>query len=227
MAGVELLETKAGSITLPVPGYDVRILDENGLEVGPNQEGAIVVKGPLPPSGFPTVWRDHNRYKNGYWKDYPGFYLTGDGGYRDEDGYIYVMGRMDDVINVAGHRLSTGQIEEVVATHSVIAECAVVGINDKEKGQVPVSLVVLKDGADITFKGLQKELVTMVREAVGPIANFKRILIVERLPKTRSGKILRQVIRKMIDGEVYVVPSTIEDLSVIEELETGIANWKL
>ena len=134
---------------------------------------------------------------------------------------------MDDVINVAGHRLSTGQIEEVVAKHTVIAECAVVGINDKEKGQVPVSLVVLKDGADITFKGLQKELVTMVREAVGPIANFKRILIVERLPKTRSGKILRQVIRKMIDGEVYVVPSTIEDLSVIEELESGMANCKL
>ena len=177
MAGVELLETRAGSITLPAPGYDVRVLDENGLEVGPNQEGAIVVKGPLPPSGFPTVWRDHDRYENGYWKDYPGFYLTGDGGYRDKDGYIYVMGRMDDVINVAGHRLSTGQIEEVVAKHTVIAECAVVGINDKEKGQVPVSLIVLKDGANMTPETLERELVTMVREAVGPIANFKRILI--------------------------------------------------
>ena len=227
MAGVELLETRPGSITLPAPGYDVRVLDENGLEVGPNQEGAIVVKGPLPPSGFPTVWRDHDRYENGYWKDYPGFYLTGDGGYRDEDGYIYVMGRMDDVINVAGHRLSTGQIEEVVAKHTVIAECAVVGINDKEKGQVPVSLIVLKDGANMTPETLEKELVTMVREAVGPIANFKRILIVERLPKTRSGKILRQIMRKMIDREEYSVPSTIEDPSVIGELETGIANWKL
>ena len=212
---------------MPAPGYDVRVLDENGLEVGPNQEGAIVVKGPLPPSGFPTVWRDHDRYENGYWKDYPGFYLTGDGGYRDEDGYIYVMGRMDDVINVAGHRLSTGQIEEVVAKHILIAECAVVGINDKEKGQVPVSLIVLKDGANMTPETLEKELVTMVREAVGPIANFKRILIVERLPKTRSGKILRQIMRKMIDREEYSVPSTIEDPSVIGELETGIANWKL
>ena len=204
MAGVELLETKAGSITLPAPGYDVRVLDENGTEVGPNQEGAIVVKGPLPPSGFPTVWRDHERYENSYWQEYPGFYLTGDGGYRDEDGYIYVMGRMDDVINVAGHRLSTGQIEEVVARHAAIAECAVVGINDKEKGQVPVSLAVLKDGANTSRKQLEDELVLMVRESVGPVANFKRMLIVERLPKTRSGKILRQVIRKMIDGMIML-----------------------
>jgi len=227
MAGVELLETKAGSITLPAPGYDVRVLDENGTEVGPNQEGAIVVKGPLPPSGFPTVWRDHERYENSYWQEYPGFYLTGDGGYRDEDGYIYVMGRMDDVINVAGHRLSTGQIEEVVARHAAIAECAVVGINDKEKGQVPVSLAVLKDGANTSRKQLEDELVLMVRESVGPVANFKRMLIVERLPKTRSGKILRQVIRKMIDGDDYVVPSTIEDVAVIEELLEKFANWEL
>ena len=227
MAGVELLETKAGSITLPAPGYDVRVLDENGTEVGPNQEGAIVVKGPLPPSGFPTVWRDHERYENSYWQEYPGFYLTGDGGYRDEDGYIYVMGRMDDVINVAGHRLSTGQIEEVVARHAAIAECAVVGINDKEKGQVPVSLAVLKDGANTSRKQLEDELVLMVRESVGPVANFKRMLIVERLPKTRSGKILRQVIRKMIDGDDYVVPSTIEDFAVIDELVEKFANWEL
>ena len=227
MVGIELLETKAGSITLPAPGYDVRVLDENGAEVGPNQEGAIVVKGPLPPSGFPTVWGDHDRYRNGYWQDYPGFYLTGDGGYRDEEGYIYVMGRMDDVINVAGHRLSTGQIEEVVARHTAIAECAVVGINEKEKGQVPVSLVVLKDGANVTGEELEAELVLMVRESVGAIANFKRILIVERLPKTRSGKILRQVMRKMIDGDEYVVPSTIEDAAVIDELKQQFLNWKL
>ena len=225
MAGVELLETKPGSITLPAPGYDVRVLDEKGAEVGPNQEGAIVIKEPLPPGGFPTVWGDHERFERGYWKEYPGFYLTGDGGYRDEDGYIYVMGRMDDVINVAGHRLSTGQIEEVVAKHSTVAECAVIGVSEKEKGQVPVALVVLKDGSNVTEKELEAELILMVRQAVGPIANFKRILIVERLPKTRSGKILRQVMRKMVDGGEYTVPSTIEDPQVIEELKVKFLSW--
>ena len=218
LAGVELLETRAGSPTLPAPGYDLRILDENGEELGPGQEGAIVVKAPLPPSGFPTVWGDHARYEESYFSQYPGFYLTGDGGYRDADGYVYVMGRIDDVINVAGHRLSTGQIEEVVASHAAVAECAVIGIEDADKGQVPISLTLLKDGANIDAEALQAELIQMVREQVGAIANFKRSLVVPRLPKTRSGKILRQVMRKMVDGKPYTVPSTIDDPAIIDEL---------
>lgn len=225
MAGIELLESKAGSCSLPAPGWDLRVLDADGKEVGPNQEGAIVVKAPLPPSAFPTVWRDHQRYEDSYWSEYPGFYLTGDGGYRDEDGYVFVMGRTDDVINVAGHRLSTGRIEEVVAEHSAVAECAVVGIADAEKGQVPVGLLLMKDGVNQDLETLQDELVQAVRNAVGPIANFKRAIVVSRLPKTRSGKILRQVIRKMIDGQPYTVPSTIDDPAIVDELlETLTAN---
>ena len=218
MAGIELLEPKAGSCSLPAPGWDLRVLDALGQEVGPNQEGAIVIKEPLPPSAFPTVWNDHQRFEESYWSEYPGFYLTGDGGYRDEDGYVFVMGRTDDVINVAGHRLSTGRIEEVVAEHSAIAECAVVGIADAEKGQVPVGLLLIKDGVNLDPETLQAELVQAVRNAVGPIANFKRALAVARLPKTRSGKILRQVIRSMIDGEPYIVPSTIDDPAIVDEL---------
>ena len=218
MAGIELLESKAGSCSLPAPGWDLRVLDALGQEVGPNQEGAIVIKEPLPPSAFPTVWNDHQRFEESYWSQYPGFYLTGDGGYRDEDGYVFVMGRTDDVINVAGHRLSTGRIEEVVAEHSAIAECAVVGIADAEKGQVPVGLLLIKDGVNLDPETLQAELVQAVRNAVGPIANFKRALVVARLPKTRSGKILRQVIRSMIDGEPYIVPSTIDDPAIVDEL---------
>ena len=218
MAGIELLESKAGSCSLPAPGWDLRVLDALGQEVGPNQEGAIVIKEPLPPGAFPTVWNDHQRFEESYWSEYPGFYLTGDGGYRDEDGYVFVMGRTDDVINVAGHRLSTGRIEEVVAEHSAIAECAVVGIADAEKGQVPVGLLLIKDGVNLDPKTLQAELVQAVRNAVGPIANFKRALVVARLPKTRSGKILRQVIRSMIDGEPYIVPSTIDDPAIVDEL---------
>ena len=218
MAGIELLESKAGSCSLPAPGWDLRVLDALGQEVGPNQEGAIVIKEPLPPGAFPTVWNDHQRFEESYWSEYPGFYLTGDGGYRDEDGYVFVMGRTDDVINVAGHRLSTGRIEEVVAEHSAIAECAVVGIADAEKGQVPVGLLLIKDGVNLDPETLQAELVQAVRNAVGPIANFKRALVVARLPKTRSGKILRQVIRSMIDGEPYIVPSTIDDPAIVDEL---------
>ncbi|MEC8348299.1 MAG: propionyl-CoA synthetase [Pseudomonadota bacterium] len=218
-AGIELLECRAGSCGVPAPGWDLRVLDEAGQEVATGEEGAIVVKAPLPPSAFATVWRDHERFEQSYWSQYPGFYLTGDGGYCDEDGYVYVMGRTDDVINVAGHRLSTGRIEEVLAEHAAVAECAVVGIRDEQKGQVPVGLLLLKDGANIDEPGLVAELVQKVRDAVGPIANFKRALVVSRLPKTRSGKILRQVIRKMIDGDAYNVPSTIDDPDIIHELE--------
>ena len=221
-AGIELLECRAGSCGVPAPGWDLRVLDEAGQEVAAGEEGAIVVKAPLPPSAFATVWRDHERFEQSYWSQYPGFYLTGDGGYCDEDGYVYVMGRTDDVINVAGHRLSTGRIEEVLAEHAAVAECAVVGIRDEQKGQVPVGLLLLKDGANIDELGLVAELVQKVRDAVGPIANFKRALVVSRLPKTRSGKILRQVIRKMIDGDAYNVPSTIDDPDIIHELEATL-----
>ena len=218
LAGLELMETRAGSVTVPVPGYDLRILDENGAELGPGEEGAVAVREPLPPGNFPTLWGDHDRFIEAYWSRYPGFYLTGDGGYRDEDGYVYIMGRIDDVINVAGHRMSTGELEEVVANHPAVAECAVVGIADADKGQVPLGLVVLKDGVNSTEAALRAELVAMVRRNLGPFANFKRAHIVQRLPKTRSGKILRQTLRKLIDGEAYAVPSTIEDPAVIDEL---------
>lgn len=222
LAGIELMETKAGSVTVPVPGYDLRILDESGAAMGPGQEGAVAIREPLPPGNFPTLWGDHERFIEAYWSQYPGFYLTGDGGYRDEDGYVYVMGRIDDVINVAGHRMSTGELEEVVASHPAVAECAVVGIADADRGQVPLGLMVLKDGVNVTAESLQAELVEMVRRNLGPFANFRRALIVKRLPKTRSGKILRQVLRKMIDGEPYVTPSTIEDPGVMGELEATL-----
>jgi len=219
MAGIELMECKPGSPTLPVPGYDLRILDESGREVGPGREGSVVIKEPLPPSAFTTIWGDHDRYIEAYWSKFKGFYLTGDEGYRDEDGYVYIMGRIDDVINVAGHRLSTGQMEEVIANHPAVAECTVVGISDEGKGQVPLGLLLLKDGVNIEDDELERELVQMVRQGVGAFANFKRAVVVKRLPKTRSGKILRQVLRKMIDGEAYVVPSTIDDPGVLPEIE--------
>ncbi len=219
MAGIELMETKPGSPTMPVPGYDLRILGEDGQELGPGEEGAVVVKDPLPPGAFPTVWDDHERFVEAYWAAYPGFYLTGDGGYRDEDGYVYIMGRIDDVMNVAGHRLSTGELEEVVANHPAVAECAVVGIADPDKGQVPLGLLLLKDGVNVDPKALESELIQMVRQTIGPFANFKRAVVVKRLPKTRSGKILRQVLRKMIDGDPYVTPSTIDDPDIVPEIE--------
>jgi acyl-coenzyme A synthetase/AMP-(fatty) acid ligase len=219
MAGLELKPTKPGSPTLPVPGFDLHILDDDGAPVGPNVEGNVVVKGPLPPGSLPTVWGDHQRYVEAYWSRFPGYYLTGDGGYLDEDGYLYVMGRVDDVINVAGHRLSTGEMEEVVAAHPAIAECAVIGIEDPDRGQVPLGLLLLKDGVNIDHTALQAELVVMVRQAIGAFANFKRAVVVKRLPKTRSGKILRQVLRKMVDKRPYTIPSTIDDPLILSEIE--------
>ncbi len=228
--GIELIETRPGSPTYPVPGYDLRILDDDGAELGPGQEGNVVLKGPLPPGTLPTVWGDHQRYLESYWERFPGYYLTGDGGFRDTDGYVYIMGRIDDVINVAGHRMSTGELEEVLAGHPAVAECAVIGVHDADRGQVPIGLVVLKDGANVVLggtNGLENELVQMVRTAIGAFANFKRALIVARLPKTRSGKILRQVLRRMVDGEEYEVPSTIDDPTILSEiaevLNTGSA----
>ena len=223
MAGLELKETRAGSPGFPMPGYDLRILGEDGAELGPGEEGNVAVRAPLPPGCFPTLWEDHGRFLDAYFSRYPGHYLTGDGGYRDADGYVYIMGRVDDVMNIAGHRLSTGQLEEVVADHPAVAECAVVGVADAEKGQVPLGLVVLKDGVNQDAAALQRELVAAVREGVGAFANFKRTVVVPRLPKTRSGKILRQTLRKLIDGEPYTTPSTIEDAAVLPEIAAVIA----
>ncbi len=189
--GIEVFPTKAGSATKPVPGFDVRILNDEGDVCAPNEQGNIVVKLPLPPGCLPTVWNNHPRFLAGYLERFPGFYLCGDGGYFDNDGYLFVMGRIDDVINVAGHRLSTGEIEEVVAAHTAVAECAVIGIDDELRGQIPLALAVKKHGAAIDETMLEKEIVAMVRDRVGALANLKQVVVVKRLPKTRSGKILR------------------------------------
>ena len=216
--GIEFFEPKAGSVCLPVPGYDVQILGENGEQMGPSEEGDVVIKLPLPPGCLPTVWGDYERYEKSYLHEHPGYFHTGDGGYFDDDGYLYIMGRTDDVINVAGHRLSTGQMEEVIAAHPAVAECAVVGIEDRDKGQVPVGLVIVKDGLNIEIAILRQELVAMVRNDVGAFANFKQLVLVARLPKTRSGKILRQVIRKIADKKPYEMPATIDDPVILDEI---------
>ncbi|MYD42479.1 MAG: propionyl-CoA synthetase [Gammaproteobacteria bacterium] len=227
MVGYGLKPQKVGSLTLPVPGYDVKILTDDGDEAKPNEDGNVVVAQPLPPGALPTIWRDHDRFIESYWSAFPGYYTTGDGGYRDEDGYVYVMGRTDDVMNVAGHRLSTGQIEEAIAAHPAVAECAVVGVRDSEKGQVPLGLVLLKDGMNIQAAALQDELVQLVRQKVGPFTNFKRSVVVKRLPKTRSGKILRQVMRKMADGDEYVIPSTIDDPDILDEIRAALTDAEI
>jgi acyl-coenzyme A synthetase/AMP-(fatty) acid ligase len=219
MAGFELHEPKPGSATKPVPGYDIRILAPNGEEMGVNKEGAVMVKLPLPPGCLPTLWNDDKRFIGSYLSKNEGYYFSGDGGYIDEDGYIFITGRIDDIINVAGHRLSTAEMEEVVASHPSVAECCVIGIEEELRGQVPVGFVVLKQGVDITSEALEKELIKMVRDTVGPIAFFKRATIVDRLPKTRSGKILRKVMRSIADGTQFSPPSTIEDMSVLDEIK--------
>jgi propionyl-CoA synthetase len=213
--GLERLPVKAGSPTKPVPGYDIRVLDESGAELPPGQTGAVCVRLPLPPGFAPTLWRGEQRFIEAYLSRYEGFYLSGDAGYSDEDGYLFVMSRIDDVINVAGHRLSTGQIEEVLAGHPDVAECAVVGIHDDFKGQVPIGFAVLKAGVSRSHADIAGELVALVRERVGPVASFKTVAIVDALPKTRSGKTLRGTIRKIADGEEWTVPPTIEDAGVL------------
>tara|TARA_R110002111_G_scaffold1403_2_gene9556 strand:+ start:5953 stop:7827 length:1875 start_codon:yes stop_codon:yes gene_type:complete len=216
--GIETMETKPGSATVPSPGYDVQIVSPDGGQMPAGEQGQITVKLPLPPGCMVTVWGDDQRFQDSYLKPIPGFYSSGDGGFIDDDGYVFVMGRTDDVINVAGHRLSTGEMEEVVASHPAIAECCVVGAHDDMKGQVPLGLVLIKDGATIDHDELEDELVEMVRDKIGAIACFRRALVVERLPKTRSGKILRRVIRQIADGEEYSVPSTIDDPAILEEI---------
>lgn len=216
--GIEAMPAKPGSATVPSPGYDVQILDSKGQQQGANEQGNVVVKLPMPPGCLYTIWGDHPRYLNSYMNTFDGYYLTGDGGYKDEDGYVYIMGRTDDVINVAGHRLSTGEMEEIVANNPAVAECAVVGIACELKGQKPVGLVILKDGIEIAENDLQAELIQSVRNHIGPVASFKTVIIVPRLPKTRSGKILRKLIRQIADGEEYTIPSTIDDPQSIPEI---------
>jgi len=222
--GIENMETKAGSAGVPTPGFQVDILDSLGKKVNINESGNIVLKLPLPPGCLPTIWQNPERFKLGYLNTFPGYYLTGDGGYIDDDGYLFIMGRTDDVINVAGHRLSTGEMEEIVSAHPDVAECAVFGIRDELKGQVPIALVIIKNGQNIDKVQLQKSLKQNIRDKIGAIASLKQVLIVERLPKTRSGKILRKVMRQMIDGEPYKVPSTIDDIAIIPELDAVFKN---
>jgi propionyl-CoA synthetase len=220
--GLEALPIKAGSPTKPVPGYQVEVLDSHGKVVPWETEGAVAIKLPLPPGTLPTLWENDQKFKESYLDIFPGYYFTGDGGYYDKDGYLYIMGRIDDVINVAGHRLSTGAMEEVIATHPNVAECAVVGAADSFKGQLPVGFVVLKSGTEKNPKVLVDELVHKVRDEIGAIACFKSAAVVPRLPKTRSGKILRGIIRKIADGEDYKVPSTIDDPYTLKEIEEAV-----
>jgi len=225
--GIETFPVKAGSATFPSPGFQVEIINTHGEQCQPNEQGAVCVKLPLPPGCLPTVWGDDKRFKSSYLKSYPGYYLTGDGGYLDEDGYLFIMGRTDDVINVAGHRLSTGEMEEILAAHPSVAECAVFGINDSLKGELPVGMVVLKDGVEPDFEQLEKELIASVRNTIGAIACFNRAIIVDRLPKTRSGKILRRTLRQMMNGETYQVPSTIDDPAILDEILGHISSSDL
>jgi propionyl-CoA synthetase len=196
----------------------VQVVDLEGSQVPAGEQGQVAVKLPLPPGCLMTVWGDDKRFQSSYLNPIPGFYSSGDGGFIDDDGYVFIMGRTDDVINVAGHRLSTGEMEEVVASHPAVAECCVVGAHDDMKGQIPVGLVLIKDGATIDQDELEEELVEMVRDKIGAIACFRRAMVVERLPKTRSGKILRRVIRQIADGEEYSVPSTIDDPAILAEI---------
>ena len=219
--GIEPMPVKKGSPSVPMPGYDVHVLDEGGNPVGPGTLGAIAVKLPLPPGTLPTLWNAEDRFRKSYLSHFPGYYETGDAGYIDEDGYLYIMARTDDVINVAGHRLSTGAMEEVLSSHPAVAECAVIGVADSLKGQMPLGFLCLKKGAKVTDDQVVKEVVKLVREKIGPVAAFKTACVVDRLPKTRSGKILRATMAKIADGEDYKMPATIDDPAILDEI--GVA----
>ena len=216
--GLEQFPVKAGSPTKPTPGYDVQFLDEAGQQVPTGEMGAIAIKLPLPPGTFPSLWQNEERFFSSYLETFPGYYETGDAGYQDEDGYVYIMGRTDDVINVAGHRLSTGAMEEVIAAHPDVAECAVIGVADKLKGQAPMGFAVLQSGTNRDTEVIVNELIALVREKIGPVAAFKMATIVNRLPKTRSGKILRGTMRSMADGTEHKVPATIDDITILGEI---------
>jgi propionyl-CoA synthetase len=220
--GIELAPVKAGSVGRAAPGWEVRALDETGQDVAAGDVGAIACKLPLPPGTLPGLWNAEERFRSSYLETFPGYYETGDAGFIDEDGYIHVMSRTDDVINVAGHRLSTGAIEEVLASHEDVAECAVIGAADQMKGQLPLGLLVLKAGVERDEAEIVAEVVQMVRDQVGPVAVFKKAVVIGRLPKTRSGKVLRATMRKIADGEEFKVPATIEDPDVLGEIGTAL-----
>jgi propionyl-CoA synthetase len=222
LRGLEPMPIKPGSPTVPVPGYEVAVLDEHGTTTPAGEEGAICLKLPLPPGTLPTLWGDDERFVSSYLSAFEGYYLSGDGGYVDEDGYLFVMGRTDDVINVAGHRLSTGSMEAVIATHPAVAECAVIGVADALKGQVARGLVVLKTGVTEDPDDIARELIAMVRDQIGAVAAFKEVTVVGGLPKTRSGKILRKTMREIADGKDAVVPSTIEDATVLDAMRPAL-----
>jgi propionyl-CoA synthetase len=220
--GLGLLPVKHGSPTVPMPGYDVQILDEGGKPVAPNDMGTIAIRLPLPPGCLPTLWNADQRFRDSYLTTYPGFYNTSDAGFLDEDGYVFVMGRTDDIINVAGHRLSTGGMEEVLASHPAVAECAVIGIRDKLKGEAPCGFVVLKSGVNRAATDVERELVGLVREKIGPVAAFKLAITIARLPKTRSGKILRGTMKKIADGDPWTMPATIDDPAILDEISVAL-----
>ena len=220
--GLELLPVKPGSCGKPVPGYEVHVLDDEGAEVSGDQIGNIAIKLPLPPGCLPTLWNNDAAYRESYIDTYPGYYKTADAGFKDADGYLWIMSRTDDIINVAGHRLSTGALEEVLCAHADVAECAVIGVADELKGEVPLALVVLKLGVERSQEEIVAELIQLVREKIGPVASFKVATIVNRLPKTRSGKIVRGTIKKIADGVEYRMPPTIEDATVIDEITSDL-----
>ena len=220
--GIEALPVKPGSPTVSVPGYDVQVLDDSGNQVSSSDIGRIMIKLPMPPGCLPTLWQNDQRYLESYLSAEPGYYLTGDAGYKDEDGYLWIMSRIDDIINVAGHRLSTGGMEEVLASHQDVAECSVIGAADTLKGELPVGLVVLKAGVKHEPQAIIDELVALVRQKIGPVAAFKKVVIVARLPKTRSGKILRGTMKKIADSEQYKMPATIDDPAILEEITEAL-----
>ncbi len=220
--GIEKFPVKPGSATKPVPGYDVRVLNSEGKEVSAGTIGSIVIKLPLPPGTLPTMWNNDQGYKKYYLDPYPGYYLSGDAGYKDEDGYVWIMSRIDDIINVAGHRLSTGAMEEVLASHPDVAECAVIGTADELKGELPLGMIVLKAGVNRSHQQIVSEIIQLVRDKIGPVAAFKQATVVKRLPKTRSGKILRGTMRKIADGQEYKVPPTIDDPAILGEISESL-----
>ncbi|WP_055443249.1 acetate--CoA ligase [Lacinutrix himadriensis] len=227
MVGVKLQEVKPGSASFPVCGYDIQILNEEGEEVESSVEGYVAVKLPLPPGTLSNLWGNPERFKSGYLDRFPGYYFSGDGGYKDEDGYVFITGRVDDIINVAGHRLSTAEMEEIVASHKAVAECAVFGVHCEIKGQKPLGLVVLKSGEYDDEETIKKEIIQDVRREIGAVASFRDVLIVDRLPKTRSGKILRKLLRNIADEQQYNVPSTIDDVAIIIEIKTVYQTYSI
>ena len=227
MIGIEKPFVKPGSVGKAVCGYDIRIFDEKGNELPSNDEGYVVIKLPLPPGTLLDLWKDNARFQSDYLSKFPGFYFSGDGGYKDNDNYIFITGRVDDVINVAGHRLSTSEMEEIVASHSSVAECAVVGINDALKGQVPLALVVTKLGEMIEHFQLEQEIVQLIRKQIGAVASLRNVVIVQRLPKTRSGKILRKLMRSIADGDNFQVPSTIDDENIVDEIIEVLTKYEI